>query len=70
MALSLYLSIRLMISEPFRDHVLARLTFMRERDEREALLTGKATGTTLILMLILWQIILYNYMAHRLAKQN
>lgn len=48
MALSLYLSIRLMISEPFRDHVLARLTFMRERDEREALLTGKATRTTFL----------------------
>ena len=43
--LSLYLSVRLMVSEPFRDHVIARLTFIRERDEREALLTGRATRT-------------------------
>jgi hypothetical protein len=28
--------------------MLARLTFMRERDEREALLTGRATRTTLM----------------------
>lgn len=46
MSLSLFLSIRLMVSEPFRDLVLVKLTFMRERDEREALLTGKATRTT------------------------
>lgn len=46
MVLSLYLSVRLMVSETFRDQVIARLTFIRERDEREALLTGKATRTT------------------------
>lgn len=48
MLLSIYLSIRLVLSGAFRDRVLARLTFMRERDEREALLTGKATKTTLM----------------------
>ena len=48
MTLSLYLSVRLMVSEPFRDQVLARLTFIRERDEREAILTGKATRTTFL----------------------
>jgi hypothetical protein len=48
MMLSLYLSFRLIISEPFRDHILARLTFIRERDEREAILTGKATRTTFL----------------------
>jgi hypothetical protein len=37
-----------MVSEPFRDQVIARITFMRERDEREALLTGKATRTTFL----------------------
>jgi hypothetical protein len=46
MALALYLSIRLMLSDAFRDRVLTRLTFVRERDEREALLTGRATRTT------------------------
>ncbi|MFZ2630809.1 MAG: hypothetical protein WA081_16815 [Desulfosalsimonadaceae bacterium] len=43
MALSVYLSVRLMVSGPFRDLVIARITFIRERDEREAILTGKAT---------------------------
>ena len=46
MTLSLYLSVRLMVSGPFRDHVIAKLTFIRERDEREVILTGKATRTT------------------------
>ena len=44
--LSLSLSIRLMISGSFRDQVIARITFIRERDERESILTGKATRTT------------------------
>ena len=48
MTLSLYLSVRLMISWPFRDQVIARLTFIRERDEREAILTGKAARTTFL----------------------
>ncbi|MDB9822669.1 hypothetical protein OAC89_03120 [Deltaproteobacteria bacterium] len=46
MTLSLYLSVRLMLSGPFRDQVITRITFIRERDEREAILTGKATRTT------------------------
>ncbi len=48
MLLSIYLGVRLIVSGTFRDRVLARLTFMRERDEREALLTGRATRTTLM----------------------
>jgi len=46
MALLLYLSVRLMISEQFRDQVIVKITFMRERDEREEFLTGKATRAT------------------------
>ncbi|MDD5169184.1 MAG: hypothetical protein PHN75_10225 [Syntrophales bacterium] len=45
---SLYLSIRLLFSETFRDKVLTKLTFIRERDEREAILTGKATRATFL----------------------
>jgi len=48
MTLSLYLSVRLMVSGPFRDQVIAKLTFIRERDEREVILTGKATRTTFL----------------------
>lgn len=48
MSLSIYLSVRLMVSGPFRDKVLAKITFIRERDEREVILTGKATRTTFL----------------------
>lgn len=48
MTLSIVLSIRLMVSETFRDQVLSRFTFIRERDEREVMLTGKATRTTFL----------------------
>lgn len=48
MTLSIVLSIRLMASGPFRDQILSRLTFIRERDEREVMLTGKATKTTFL----------------------
>ncbi len=48
MVFAVYLSIRLMVSSAFRDRVLAKLTFIRERDEREVILTGKAARTTLL----------------------
>lgn len=48
MTLSIYLSARLMVSGPFRDQVITRITFIRERDEREVILTGKATKTTFL----------------------
>jgi hypothetical protein len=48
MLLSLYLSFRLIVSGPFRDQVIARITFRRERDEREAMLTGRATRITFL----------------------
>ncbi len=51
MGLALFLSLRLILSEPLRDAVLARLTFIRERDEREALLTGRATKATFLMSL-------------------
>ncbi len=48
MVLSIYLCVRLMISGSFRDKVLTRLTFIRERDEREVVLSGKATKTAFL----------------------
>ncbi len=48
MTLSIFFSVRLMVSGPFRDQVLSRFTFIRERDEREVMLTGKATKTTFL----------------------
>lgn len=48
MVLSVYLSIRLMVSGSFRNHVIGKITFIRERDEREAILTGKAAKTAFL----------------------
>jgi hypothetical protein len=48
MTFAIYLSIRLIVSGAFRDKVLAKLTFIRERDEREVVLTGKAARTTFL----------------------
>jgi len=48
MLLSIYLCVRLMVSGSLRNKVLAKLTFIRERDEREVMLTGKATKTTFL----------------------
>jgi hypothetical protein len=48
MALTIYLSVRLMASGSLRDQVLTKLTFMRERDEREAMMAGRATRTAFL----------------------
>jgi len=48
MLLSIYLSARLMVSGSFRNKVLAKITFIREGDEREVMLTGKATKTAFL----------------------
>jgi hypothetical protein len=48
MLLAIYLCVRLLLSSSFRNTVLAKLTFIRERDEREVMLTGKATKTTFL----------------------
>jgi len=48
MVVSLCLSIRLMVSASCREKVLAKLTFLKERDEREVLLTGQAAKNTML----------------------
>lgn len=48
MLLSIYLAVRLIFSEAFREKVLTRLTFIKERDEREIMLTGKAAKSTML----------------------
>ena len=48
MLLAVYLSVRLLVSGSFRNKVLAKLTFIREGDEREMMLTGKATKITFL----------------------
>jgi len=48
MILSIYLSVRLIVSGLFREKVLAKITFIKERDEREEILTGKAAKSTML----------------------
>lgn len=48
MLLVIFLGIRLMISGVFRENVLTKITFIKERDEREVMLTGKAAKTTML----------------------
>ncbi len=46
--LAIYLSIRLMVSGSLRNRILSRVAFMKERDEREVYLTGKAVKTVFL----------------------
>lgn len=74
MSLSLYLSVRLMVSGLFRDRVLAKLTFIRERDERESILTGKATRTTfltsLAILIFLFCLSCFQVSIYRLPQER
>lgn len=72
--LSLYISVRLMTSELLRDKVLAKLTFIRERDEREVLLTGKATKatflTSLAVLIFLFCLSCFHVSIYRVAPEK
>jgi len=74
MALSLYLSIRLVVSGPFRDKVMSRITFIRERDERESMLTGKAAKTafltTLSLLVLLFFLSCFQVSVYRVPPEQ
>jgi len=49
MSVAVYISARLVFSKPTRNTILPRLVFLRERDEREAFLTGNATKTNFLI---------------------
>jgi hypothetical protein len=74
MLLSIYLSIRLIISESFRNTVLVKLTFIKERDEREVLLTGKAIKTTfltsLAVLLLLFCLSCFQISIYRISPEK
>jgi hypothetical protein len=74
MALSILLSLRLIISGPFRNQVIARITFIRERDEREAMMTGKATKTafltSLAFLILLFCLSCFQVSFYRVPLEN
>jgi hypothetical protein len=74
MVLSVYLSVRLIVSGPFRDQVIAKITFIRERDEREVILTGKATKitflTSLAFLILLFFLSCFQVSVYRVPQEN
>lgn len=48
MSLALYICIRLLTSLDFREIALTKLSLFKERDEREVLLSGRATKTSFL----------------------
>ncbi|HWQ62042.1 MAG TPA: hypothetical protein VN521_07000 [Negativicutes bacterium] len=74
LVISLYLLARLLISGAFREKVLSRLTFIRERDEREAILTGKAAKTTMLttlaILLVLFFLSCFRISAYNLPPEE
>lgn len=53
MLISLFLSLRLLFSSKFRSEALSRLSFFRERDEREVMISAKATRNSFLTTLAL-----------------
>lgn len=74
MLFSLYLSLRLLLSAEFRSHVLPRLTLFKERDERELLITARATRnsflTTLALLIFLLCLSVFQMAVYRIPKDQ
>jgi hypothetical protein len=74
MTLSFYLSLRLIFSGTFKEQVISRITFIRERDEREAILTGKATKnaflTSLAILILLFCLSCFQVSFYRMPPEN
>jgi hypothetical protein len=74
MFFSLYLSVRLLFSGNFRADILPCLTFFRERDERELLITARATRnsflTTLALLILLLFLSVFQVAIFRVPQEQ
>src|SRR5665213_771778 len=71
---AVYVSVKLIFSKTFRTAALTRLTFLRERDEREVLLTGRATRNsfllTLSILIFLFSLSILNISVYRVADSK
>lgn len=74
MLFALYLSIRLLASGDFRSQTLPRLSFFRERDERELLITARATRnsflTTFALLIFLFCLSVFQVAVYRIPADQ
>lgn len=72
MLFSLYLCLRLIFASEFRAHMLPRLAFFKERDERELLITAQAARssflTTLALLLFFLCLSAFQVAVYRVPK--
>ena len=74
MLISVLISIRLVLSTQFREMVLVKLTFLKERDEREAYLTGRAAKDTMLtsmaILIFLFCLSCFQVSLHKLPPEQ
>lgn len=74
MLISVLISVRLVLSTQFREMVLAKLTFIKERDEREAYMTGRAAKDTMLtsmaLLIFLFCLSCFQVSLHNLPPEQ
>lgn len=69
MLISILISVRLVVSAQFREMALAKLTLIKERDERESFLTGRAAKETMLTSMAIL-ILLFCLSCFQVSLQN
>ena len=74
MTVSICISLRLIMSSSFRSNVLSKITFLREQDEREIVLTGQAAKntmlTTLAVLILLFCLSCFQFSVYRIPPEQ
>jgi len=74
MAVSICISIRLIMSSSFRCNVLSKITFLKEQDEREVVLTGQAAKTTMLttlaILIFLFCLSCFQFSVYRIPPEQ
>lgn len=74
MIISIFLSSRLVTSTRFREYISSKVSFLKERDEREFLLTGKAARntmlTTMAVLLLLFCLSCFQFSVYRVPPEQ
>lgn len=74
MLISVLICVRLVVSAQFRETVLAKLTLIKERDEREAYLTGRAAKNTMLtfmaILIFLFCLSCFQVSVHKLPPEQ
>lgn len=74
MMISIALSVQMVVSKEFRDSVLVKLTLIKERDERETFLTGRAAKevflTSIAILIFLFCLSCFEVSLYRLPPDQ